>query len=133
MNKAEREARNAINAIVRGLKIQLEAQLQRMIKAHMGSFIAHAQAGRGFRINVQIMNKDGTPWDGSSEHGQQTHDLQAARVERHLQLMREDPEELCENCADKHKEHNGPNGECTHENKDTTICRCKRFTPPGSL
>lgn len=127
MNKREREARNAIQTIVRGLRDQLRAMLTRQMDAHMGDLIAHAQEGRGFRLNIQIMNGDGSTWLGDpAAHAEHTEAV--GQVERQLQLVKDEEGEIdflaevCANCGHARMDHHHTDHNCLLES-----CRCQEF------
>lgn len=119
MNKREREARNAVQTVIRGLRLQLRAMLERSMNAHMGDFIAHAQAGRGFQLSIHITNADGSPWI-PDEHLLAEQKQAVGEIERTLQLVKDDPDELCANCAHKRSEHLSMRCGVDH-------CRCTGF------
>lgn len=127
-NKEQRQAQAAINAIMRGLALQLKKMLQRQIEQNGPDLIVHAKAGRGFRLHIQVTDAEGNIYHGENPEQDVT------EVKQTLQLMKNDPAAACANCGHARKLHSdrGCDAFAAADSPDA-FCRCDRFFEPGEL
>jgi hypothetical protein len=58
----EKAAKRELDKIFRGIDQQAHKMLDKLLLRIMPELTMHVSQGRGFRVDVAIVNADGTPW-----------------------------------------------------------------------